>query len=70
MLKRDEAILKWLDRNRPGDAKAFRVVIANRERDPVLNGMYVFSAMIFEAGREFQHENPELELDNPSIYLE
>ena len=64
---RDQAILKWLREKRPDLVPVFERLLDTGVEHNV--GLYAMLAIAFEAGRQFQHENPTLELDNPNVYL-
>ena len=69
--KRDQAIIDWAKKQRPEPditphlENIFSMGTgSNRERDAAL----LLMCVAFEAGREFQHANPKLELNNPNVY--
>lgn len=62
MDKRSEAIAKWLSENRPELMKFLPDVEKN---DVAL----MLLTVGFEAGRQFQKENPEFPLNSPHLYL-
>jgi hypothetical protein len=65
--KRDKAIAQWFAKNRPDIPKVLVDKVLNESSGQVL---YSLSAAMFEAGRQFQSENPGLELNNPNVYLD
>lgn len=61
MNSRDEAIKRWLAEHRPNLLPQLPQWFRN-------DAIYTLMAIGFEAGREFQHRQPDAELDDPSIY--
>ena len=62
MNKRDAAIVAWVDDHRPELTPSIQQSFENQ-------GLRLLLSIGFEAGRRFQQENSEAELDNPNIYL-
>lgn len=65
MNKRDEAIMRWIEKNRQDFVPLIKPFL---ERPDLNRGLYATLCIAFEAGREFQHENPALGLGNPNVY--
>lgn len=59
---RDKAIFDWANKNVPH----IRPHVA---RGLEIEAVQAMMAVAFEAGRQFQADNPKLELDNPNVYL-
>ena len=60
--------MKWVREHRSDLLGSIEAVYAQSE-----HGQDSFLALMsigFEAGRQFQHDNPELELNSPSVYLD
>lgn len=68
MNKREKAILDWLNKNRPYSQE---INVFEREAQNPLHddALFAWIAIAFEAGRQFQADNPNLELGNASVYL-
>ena len=66
MAKNVEAVKSWLREHRPDNLASF---IALTESDNQVS-ISIFAAMMmaFEAGRQFQADNLDLQLDNPCVY--
>lgn len=60
--KNAQAIKDWVEKNRPDMAHQIDAIIED-------NNAVLLLTIGFEAGREFQAENPALELNRPSLYL-
>jgi hypothetical protein len=67
MNKRDLAVMRWVQKHRP-DLTGHIQQILLAGTDGPSQGVYAVMAMAFEAGRGFQADNRELELDNPNVY--
>lgn len=65
MNKRDVAILDWVKAHRPDVINLFETILQDNDKN---EDFYAFLAIAFEAGRKFQSDNPNLELNNPSLY--
>jgi hypothetical protein len=68
--KRDESILEWTKQNLPGFVEYVRLIYEwkfMRVLNP-LRTLYLMLAIGFEAGRQFQHDNPTLEINDPDVY--
>lgn len=63
MPKNFEAIVEWVKTHRP-DLVQFVPQIQNN------NIAILMLTTGFEAGRQFQHDNPEFPLNQPHLYLE
>lgn len=62
---RNAEILKWCQEHRP-DLVA---LITPRNERPLDDAFQLLLAVGFEAGRQFQAANQNLELNNPNVYL-
>lgn len=63
--KREEAIIGWVKKNRPDLLENITRILSN---DRAFAALFLISCVAFEAGRQFQHDNPDVELDNPNVY--
>lgn len=61
--KNAQAIKEWIEKNRPD-------MVAEVDFLLTQNAFILVSGIGFEAGRQFQKENPDLELNSPSVYLD
>lgn len=66
--KRDQAILDWTQEHRPDLLPQVRKCLTP-ERE-LQETIYALMSIGFEAGREFQVNNPEVPLNSPSHYLQ
>ena len=59
--KRDEAVLKWVKENRPNLIDLLEDVLAPGTRliTKQVDNLYLILSIGFEAGRQFQRDNPE-----------
>ena len=60
--KNAQAIKNWIEKNRPDMAHQIDALMEN-------DAMILLLTIGFEAGRNFQFENPTLEINRPSVYL-
>ncbi len=65
MRKREKAILKWCQEHRPDLVDTMKKVIEKND-----NAIILITSTAFEAGRQFQFENPKLQPNQPGQYLE
>ncbi|MBI4120950.1 MAG: hypothetical protein HY457_01705 [Parcubacteria group bacterium] len=65
--RRDQAIVDWFKKNRPEDAPNVRDVLLGD--DPRDRGVQALAACVFEAGRQFQNENPGTTPGDVNCYL-
>jgi hypothetical protein len=69
MNKRDQAIMAWVRVHRADLLEHFeRIIDDGASGDPRAAGLYLILTVAFEAGRQFQADDPGAELDNPNIY--
>ncbi len=68
MNKRDKAILNWTKKNRPDLVASMMNFLDDPDGSPAKQAIYLIACIAFEAGRQFQSDNPALELDNPNVY--
>ncbi len=61
--KNFQAVLDWCEKHRP-DLKP--KIECWKDAD---SGVVLLLSVGFEAGRQFQHDNPDLPLDQPHLYL-
>lgn len=54
-----EEMLKWVEENRPTELEHFKAMF---ESGLAPDSMILLSHVGFEAGRKFQHDNPDVEL--------
>jgi len=70
--RRDESILDWVKKNYPGYTESVveGVLLSSDEKKgwPGSKNLYIMLVIGFEAGRQFQHDNPTLEINNPDVY--
>lgn len=70
--KRDASILDWTEKNRPDLIECVRLTYEWKfEHFAIFNPLgtlYLMLAIGFEAGRQFQKDNPELDINNPGAY--
>lgn len=69
MNKRDQRIMEWVRKNRPDMVELFEEHFRNRHRLDISKAVDVWVAIAFEAGREFERENPGREEEGANIYL-
>lgn len=62
---RNAEIMKWCQKHRPDLVS----LITPKNNSPSDDAFQLFMAIGFEAGRQFQASNPNLELNNPNVYL-
>ena len=57
-------MLKWVEENRPHELNTFKQVLDNDSMasNAAINGIILMAHVGFEAGRQFQHENPDVPL--------
>ncbi len=69
MNRRDEAVLEWTRRNTPQHTESIKRLIDQGDGgNPHLQAVYAVLCIAFDAGRQFQHNDPTAELNNPGIY--
>jgi hypothetical protein len=61
--KNIQAIIDWVTEHRPDLVNYFPLVQSN-------DAMILLLSVGFEAGRQFQKNNPEFPLDQPTLYLQ
>lgn len=67
---RDKAILNWVNKTHSNLTPLFNKAIGEMDgSNPITDGLRLIASIAFEAGRQFQIDNPKLELDNPNVYL-
>lgn len=63
MSKREDSIIAWCEKHRPDVTEIMKKILESRREDLLL-----LESIAFEAGRQFQKENPTLEPNNPHQY--
>jgi hypothetical protein len=68
MTQNFQAILDWVKEHRPDILDNVQTII-DKSSDVTAASCFLMTVG-FEAGRQFQHENPDMEINNPGLYDE
>jgi hypothetical protein len=69
VIQRDQQIIDHVAKIRPDMLPAVKAIVENPYGNQQYQAMHVLMIFGFEAGRQFQTENPNTELNNPNVYL-